>query len=59
MSSQELFHSLRNELVVVLGRAELLASGAADQATLEQTLQIKAAALNIRELIQRVQQNHS
>jgi nitrogen-specific signal transduction histidine kinase len=57
MSSQELFHSLRNELVVVLGRAELLALRAADQSTLEYTRQIKAAALNIRQLLLRAQ-NH-
>jgi hypothetical protein len=57
MSSQDLFHSVRNELVVVLGRVELLASVAADQTTLEHTRQIKAAALNIRQLLQTAQQN--
>jgi hypothetical protein len=55
MSSQELFHPLRNELVVVLGRT----ANAAEQATLEQAQQIKAAELNIRERIRTVQQNHA
>jgi nitrogen-specific signal transduction histidine kinase len=59
MFSQELFHSFRNELMVVLRRAELLAASAADQATLEYTRQIKAAALKIRQLIQPVQQDHA
>jgi hypothetical protein len=59
MFSQELFHSFRNELMVVLCRAELLAASAADQATLEHTRQINAAGLKIRQLIQPVQQDHT
>jgi hypothetical protein len=55
MSSQELFHPIRNKLVVVLDRT----ANAAEQATLEHAQQIKAAELNIREQIQRVQQNRA
>lgn len=51
MSSQKLFHTLRNELTVVLGRAELLALTSQDCMSLEHCKKIKTAALKVRELL--------
>jgi hypothetical protein len=57
MSSPELFHSLRSELLVALARTEFLPLRAADQASLEHARHINAAALNIHQLLLQAQ-NH-
>ena len=51
MSSRKLFNDVRNELAVVLGRAELLALTSQDGTSLEHCNQIKTAALHLRDLI--------
>jgi signal transduction histidine kinase len=51
MSSQELIHSISNELAVVLGRAELLTQGPNDPEIQRACMEIKLAARNIHQLL--------
>jgi hypothetical protein len=44
MSSQELVHSIKNQLTVVLGRADLLSRAPVDADTQRACLEIRAAA---------------
>jgi hypothetical protein len=55
MSSQMFFHSLHDQLAVVLGNAELLTLSCRDSTSLEQCKKIKTAALNLNELIKEFQ----
>jgi len=49
--SQQLVHSIRNQLSVVIGRAELLAVATPDGQTQEHSKAIKAAALKVHDLL--------
>jgi signal transduction histidine kinase len=51
MSSQELIHSISNELAVVLGRAELLSQAPQDPEKERACMEIKRAARNIHRLL--------
>jgi two-component sensor histidine kinase len=44
MSSQELVHSIKNQLTVVLGRADLLSRAHVDEETKRACLEIRTAA---------------
>ena len=44
MSSQELIHSIKNQLTIVLGRADLLSRAPMDEETQRACLEIRAAA---------------
>jgi two-component sensor histidine kinase len=44
MSSQELIHSIKNQLTVVLGRADLLSRAEVDEETQHACLEIRSAA---------------
>jgi signal transduction histidine kinase len=51
MLSQELIHSISNELAVVLGRAELLSQAPQDPETERACMEIRSAARNISRLL--------
>jgi hypothetical protein len=45
MSSEDLIHSINNQLAVVVGKAELLRQAVSNRASQETCLEIKAAAI--------------
>ena len=51
-SSQELFHSVNNQLLVVMAQAEMLAKESGSEQAIERCLEIKRAASNINRLLQ-------
>lgn len=51
MSSQELIHSVKNQLTVVIGQAEMLAREGRSEQDLERCREIKKAASNINQLL--------
>jgi nitrogen-specific signal transduction histidine kinase len=55
MSSQQFFHSITNQLTVVLGRAELLALRSKDRTAKESSKVIITAAQNICDLVKQFQ----
>jgi hypothetical protein len=55
MSSQMFFHSIHDQLAVVLGTTELLALASQGGTNLEHCKKIKTAALNLHELIKEFQ----
>jgi two-component sensor histidine kinase len=52
MSSQELVHSIKNQLTIVLGRAELLSGAHVDEQTQRASLEIRTAARKLSSLLQ-------
>jgi two-component sensor histidine kinase len=52
MSRQELFHSVNNQLSVVMAQADMLAREDHSEETLERCREIKRAASNISRLLQ-------
>jgi two-component sensor histidine kinase len=51
MSSQELIHSVKNQLTVVIGQVEMLAREGRSEQDLERCREIKKAASNINQLL--------
>jgi two-component sensor histidine kinase len=51
-SSQELFHSVNNQLLVVMAQAEMLAQESDSEQVIERCREIKRAASNINRLLQ-------
>jgi nitrogen-specific signal transduction histidine kinase len=51
MSSEDLIHSINNQLAVVMGKADLLGQAVSNSASKETCLEIKAAAMKINKLI--------
>jgi hypothetical protein len=51
MSSEDLIHSINNQLAVVVGKAELLRQAVSNSASQETCLEIKAAAIKINKLM--------
>ena len=51
MPSEELIHSINNQLAVVMGKAELLRQAVGNTASKETCLEIKAAAMKINKLM--------
>jgi hypothetical protein len=51
MSSEDLIHSINNQLAVVMGKAELLGQVVSNSASKETCLEIKAAAMKINKLM--------
>lgn len=51
-SSQDLFHSVNNQLSIVMAHAEMLAREENSEQTLERCREIKRAAANISRLLQ-------
>ena len=49
---QELFHSVNNQLLVVMAQAEMLAQESGSEQAIERCLEIKRAASNINRLLQ-------
>jgi signal transduction histidine kinase len=52
MSSQELIHSINNQLTVVMGRAELLSNAPVNEETQRVCLEIRTAAGKLNLLLQ-------
>jgi two-component sensor histidine kinase len=52
LSPKELFHSVNNQLAVVMAQAEMLAKEGNTEQTLERCREIKRAAANINRLLQ-------
>ena len=51
MSSQELIHSINNQLTVVMGKAELLSHAPVNEETQRMCLEIRAAAGKLNHLL--------
>jgi hypothetical protein len=51
MSSQELIHSINNQLTILIGRADLLSKAELNAETQRACLELKAAAGNLSRLI--------
>jgi hypothetical protein len=51
MSSQELIHSINNQLTILIGRADLLSKAELNAETQRACLELKAAAGNLNRLI--------
>lgn len=52
MSSQELIHSINNQLTILIGRADLLSKAELNAETQRACLELKAAAGKLNRLIQ-------
>jgi len=51
MSSQELIHSINNQLTILIGRADLLSNSEVNEETQRACLELKAAAGKLNRLI--------
>jgi hypothetical protein len=51
MSSQELIHSINNQLTILMGRAELLSKAPVSAETQRACLELKTAAGNLNRLL--------